>query len=600
LAPDRDTLTLNGSYFRPLGQKTSLSISGGIDAVWRSSLLGLQEVDLTLPATSNFSPFSDDTRLYRSLGFDPLNRDQRDLTAEIAAIVNGTSGNRRWSLSTRYSREETTSETERSIDASLAQSLLDSGDDTFNPFGNLEDVTALNMELATAVTTTFEADALLQSTLFQLPAGAVSTSFRAGYRTQRQSSDLQTSGDTRQIDLSRDDISVRTNLDVPVLSDDSAVGAVSLNASAQAADLSDFGTNTEWGAGLNWRPSRSVRLLASFRREESAPSISQLGAPEIITPAVRTFDFITGQTVFVTTTDGSNPDLRAETRDSFRAALKLEPLRHADLDLLIEYRYRRSKDAVSALPTATAEIRAAFDDRFTVDALGVLTAVDQRPINLARTTNERVRWGLDYSLPLEAPDPPAGANAQRRASSGGPGAETSGRFQRRGGGGRRGRDGGRIQFSFYHSVQLSDTALIAPDVPELDFLKGSASGASGGSPRHIIDARVGYSYQGIGGHVTVNWRSGTNITGSDSENDLHFASLATTNLRLFLDMNPRFSFVRAMPFFRGARLSLEVQNLFDEKLTVTDSAGLTPERYQPDTIDPVGRVVMVRFRKLFR
>ncbi|WP_170163508.1 TonB-dependent receptor [Eilatimonas milleporae] len=602
LAPRQETVSVDASLFRPLGDKTSLSISAGIDASWQESRLGLPAFTLTLPAANPFSPFAGDTSLSRSLGTDPLDRDRRDLTTEAASVINGADGALRWSLTARYRREESTSQTERGVDVSRAQSFVNAGDGSFNPFGAIENAAEINREFSEAITDTIEADGLVQTNLFRLPAGAVSASIRAGYSSQQQSSDFETLTDSRRIALSRDEMSARSSIDFPMLASGGVVGGLSLSLNAEVSDLSDFGTIRGWGSGLNWRPARSVRLLLSYRRDERAPTVFQLGAPEIITPAVRTFDFMTGQTVFVTTKDGGNSDLVAESRENFRAALNIDPLPHADLGLTIEYRYRQTTDAVAALPTATAEIRDAFSERFTVDPNGTLIAVDQRAITLARTVNERVRWGLDYSVPLAAAPPPAGLLAQRRAAAESEATQDKANGQTRMGGGRRrrGAAGGRIQFSLYHSVQLSDTALIAPGVPVLDFLNGSAAGAFGGTPRHLIDARIGFSHQGFGTRLSFNWRSGTNVTGNGNLDNLQFSSLATADLRIFLDMNRRFAFVRSLPFLRGARLSLEARNMFDDKLSVTDRTGATPDRYQADNIDPVGRLVMLRFRKMFR
>ena len=57
--------------------------------------------------------------------------------------------------------------------------------------------------------------------------------------------------------------------------------------------------------------------------------------------------------------------------------------------------------------------------------------------------------------------------------------------------------------------------------------------------------------------------------------------------------------VRSMPFVRGSRLTLAIDNLFDQRLDVRDSMGAVPIGYQPDLLDPLGRSVRLEFRKLF-
>ena len=57
--------------------------------------------------------------------------------------------------------------------------------------------------------------------------------------------------------------------------------------------------------------------------------------------------------------------------------------------------------------------------------------------------------------------------------------------------------------------------------------------------------------------------------------------------------------VRAVPFFRDTRVTLSIDNLFDDRVDVTDSFGNTPLSYQPFYLDPVGRSVRISLRKQF-
>ena len=54
-----------------------------------------------------------------------------------------------------------------------------------------------------------------------------------------------------------------------------------------------------------------------------------------------------------------------------------------------------------------------------------------------------------------------------------------------------------------------------------------------------------------------------------------------------------------MPFLKGSRIGFAVDNLFDTRQRVTDSAGAVPLRYQPFLIDPIGRSFEIEFRKVF-
>ena len=205
--------------------------------------------------------------------------------------------------------------------------------------------------------------------------------------------------------------------------------------------------------------------------------------------------------------------------------------------------------------------------------------------------------------------PPAGDGGERAGSgrdNAGPG-DGGERPRRPGGGGfggGRGRGdgqgGGRLSFSLYHTWHLEESILIAPGVPELDLLNGDATGSSGGQPRHEIKARVGYSNNGLGARLGVDWESGTHVDGAlDGSSRLEFGSLATANLRLFANLGQMPSLVKNIPFLRGARVSLRVDNIFNQRREVRDATGMTPLRYQQDYLDPLGRTISISFRKLF-
>ena len=53
------------------------------------------------------------------------------------------------------------------------------------------------------------------------------------------------------------------------------------------------------------------------------------------------------------------------------------------------------------------------------------------------------------------------------------------------------------------------------------------------------------------------------------------------------------------PLLRGVRLTLNVNNLFDQRISVHDTAGPTPVIYQSAYLNPTGRTVSINLRKLF-
>ena len=49
---------------------------------------------------------------------------------------------------------------------------------------------------------------------------------------------------------------------------------------------------------------------------------------------------------------------------------------------------------------------------------------------------------------------------------------------------------------------------------------------------------------------------------------------------------------------QGARIGFGIQNIFDDRISVTSSDGSTPVNYQSDYLDPQGRVFRINLRKI--
>jgi hypothetical protein len=441
------------------------------------------------------------------------------------------------------------------------------------------------------------------------------------------------------------------------------IGDLSINANVAAQHLSDFGTLSSLGYGLRWTPIPAVRFIASRSNDRTAPSGQQLNNPLVVTPNLPVFDYATGQTVFVSQIGGSNPGLAASERHLTRLSLTLKPFDKPDLTVTGIYTRSRTDNPITGFPSPTPQIEAAFADRFVRDADGALVQIDARPINFARSRSDQLRWGFNFSVPLKSrlqkeieawraagakpEDRPADLRAlfgrgergaQRGGARGAPGAgdttppDESGRspggeraegdraagppregggrgfrgggFGGAGGGGGRGGGGGgggRLQFALYHTWHLNESILIAPGVPTLDLLDGDAIGSNGGQPRHELEAQAGYTNNGLGARLSADWQSATRVDGAlgSAGSTLRFSSLATANLRLFANFGQMPKIVRDHPFLRGARLTLSVNNLFNERQSVSDATGSTPLRYQAGYLDPLGRTVTIGFRKLF-
>jgi hypothetical protein len=454
--------------------------------------------------------------------------------------------------------------------------------------------------------------------LFSLPAGNASTTIKVGANTQHLDSKSTIAGVQASDSLGRTTGSGAVSVDLPISRrnrDFSALGNLTLNANAGVDQLSDAGTLTTIGAGANWSPIERLNFITSWTREEGAPTVGQLGNPIIETPDTRIFDFTTGETVRATVITGGNPDLTSDRRNVFKLGANWQPFEKTDLRFRADYVHQKIDNPIGSV-SVSPTFEEAFPDRFVRDANGRLLAVDLRPLNFESSHLDTLRIGFDFTRPLKSRRPSQSFIDQIRQRAqaqgiqlpsgpppgGGPGAgERRDRgFGGGGGGGGRGGFGsrGRLNFSLTDTITFVDEVTIGPGVPKIDYLHGDPRGQTGGQPRHVVQAQAGYYNNGWGARFGANWRSGTDVN-TLTDGELHFSPLATFDLRLFANLGEQFEVVEKHPWLRGSSVRLEVANLFDSKPKVRNAAGDTPVNFQPDLLDPLGRTIMISFRKQF-
>ncbi|MEO5773581.1 MAG: TonB-dependent receptor [Sphingomicrobium sp.] len=551
---------------------------------------------------------------------DPLIRDTNNLSGHVGTAFNGQKDRWRWSLTGTYdiSRAETDTERERN-----------------NVLGPITDH-------ARSVNRNGALDAVLNGPLVSLPAGMANVTIRAGGDTFSIHSRASRFGEVTPTDLDRQQATSAINVDLPISRRGEFLGAIgnlSLNANAEVDHLSDFGTLTTIGGGAFWSPFDRFNLIASYTRDEGAPTLGQLGNPYISTPNTRVFDFVTGRDALVEAVTGGNPDLRSNVRKVIKFGGTAHPWSKIDLDLRADYVHTRTSNPVSSFPGPTAAIEKAFSKRFqrtpqpcpddpSLTCL-VLTGVDLRPVNFDSSEQSQLRWGFNFTKPLTSarptqaqidifrqlgqrngggPSGPGGQGGQGGQGAQGGGTGGQGGFGGGGQGGGRsgggggpfggGRQGGRLTLSVFHTWLFKDEVRIAPGLPVLDYLNGEVADAGSGRSRHQIEANGGYFNNGLGARFSLNWLSGSEVNGGKSGH-LSFSPLTKVNASFFLNAGERFDLVTKHPWLRGTQLRLSIDNIFDARQRVRDAAGFVPVNYQPDLEDPRGRTIRLSIRKLF-
>ena len=623
-----DKGTFRGSISRDINKQTQLTLTGNLEDTSSHALLGLPGVSFTLPAGSPFSPFSQAVTGYRYIDAPgALSRDVDTLRTQVSMAANGRIKDWRWNVTGDFDRTKTDTETGRGLDFSAFQAAVAAGDPTVNPFGVVAPslYKAMAPDTAHSISTSASAELVLNGNLFQLPAGALQTTFKVGANSKGLDSETVRSGVTTKRDITRKTESFQSSFNLPITSTRNNVlaklGDLSANFNAGYDDLSDLGGLTTLGGGLNWSPIKKLSFIASYTDEEGAPSTNQINDPTVVTPNVSVFDFTTGQTVLISRTDGGNANLLNDNRQVTKFGVNYKPFEKIELTFNATYTSAETKNAIASFPAITPDLERAFPDRFVRDASGRLLSIDARPVNFASAQNENIRWGFNL---FKAVGTPTGPAAGRFGGPGGPGGggggggPPGGGMMRFGGGGPGGGGGGGMvmmgpppgmmrpgqgmfQLSVYHTWRLNDEITVRKGMPVLDQLDGAAISARNGQARHEVSVQGGYFKDGLGFRFNGAWKASTWVDGgSTGGQTLYFSDLATVGMNFFASFNTpaRKAMVDKYPILKGAQVSLSFENLANAKQTVRDQNGTTPQAYQRDYLDPLGRTVRLGFRKL--
>jgi iron complex outermembrane receptor protein len=664
LVSDVQKVSANAVLTQPIFADISATVNATFEATRSEALRGLPGVTLFTPSPAG--PVEVD-RL--ATNFGPLSQDAQNWTGHLGLSLNRDIAQWRLALTGNYDHTDSKNDNDTGLDPSALQAAVSAGAILVTPAGPIP---ASLLTLRSPDTGRSRSDAgnvqfIASGPIYTLPAGPVRASFRLGATGSGFTSQSERLGLAQSASFSRTVGNAQASIDLPLTSVKQKIlpwlGDIGVNSHVAIDQVSDFGTLTTFGYGVHWTPITGLSILASHLHDQAAPTQAQLGGAILLTPGLRIFDFATGRTVDVTQVTGGNRALVGDDRDRTSLRVTFQPWAARQLIFRADYNKVHVKNPIATFPAATADVEAAFPDRFVRDAAGDLTQIDYRPVNYASQDVSSLKWGFDYSRPIGppvAPPPrnaalaqlrralPPGAAAGRRPGAQAPGAANGpqpgpdaapptpdagepvaspdsgpragpppGGFAGRGpggggpgggfggpGGGRGGQDG-RLRISLFHTVFFDNQDRVRAGGPVLDFLNGSALGYLGGQPRHEIQAQINIAERGYGAELNADWKSGSTIRGGlpasfgASSGDLDFSGIIKVSARLFSDLDKHPAILDRAPWVKGGRLSLSVSNIFDQKISVRDQAGVTPLNYQPAYVDPLGRTWRIGFRKLF-
>jgi iron complex outermembrane receptor protein len=596
LIADSFSYGLNGSYSRTLPRNISLNVNSYVDLNESKSLTGATSSLLHLPSTSPFSPFSRDVNIARYLGA-PLQQERKSTNANLSASLQMQLGKWRLMSDNNFGWNGSTTDSERRVDTAALQAAIDAG--TLNPFDPVPDdlLDTMLSDHATARGYSASSRAQLSGALFSLPAGKANLNTSVQWQQLEQKSRTVGTNNVNR-DTKRTDRIANFNLQLPLLGNPQSQGfGMGGQINGNLRDVTATGPLYTWGTGLNWRYGNRVNMSFGFNREKVSPSPGALNDPVVVIDDYRAYDFVRQETVLVRYITGGNPDLKVEHRDIITASGNVRPLKDVDFTLNAQYSRTMYKDPMQSLPPPSEDIQNAFPDRYRRDAGGRLYEIDARMVNFTRTRNEQLRWGGNFRRTLGAPKTGAAAGQPSLSTTRQVITSDGQMIMLSDGASNLSAPGWQLNANFTHQFQVAYKRLLRPGLPVVDLLSGSA-GFGNGQSRHRVNSTVGLAYNGSGMQLNSTWSSSSfvNAGTSSAPNRIEFGSQLRFDLQAFTNLG---TFYPSNKPLQGVRISLSVENVLDFKQSVKDQNGVTPLRYQPYLLNPLGRTVSLSFRKAF-
>lgn len=576
-----DQLKVDMTHAVPIGKTMTGSLNLIMDAQRGFALAGLQGATLRLPASNPASPFAGDVLLYRYLNeAGTLTQRNDNLTLHAGSAVQGGIGRWMWTVSGEYDRVRARASVDRGVDPAVLQAAVDAGADPYD----LSDRIATAGRIITrsrTLTNTATAKATANGPAFMLPAGQALLTLNADYATSNSAGRLADDIGAAT-SLTRTIAGTSASLDLPIASADrgvlDAIGTVSANATLGVTGVSAYGNLTSSNFALRWNPWRPVQITASINTAQTPPAIAALTNPVVTVPNTPFFDFVTGTSALIAVTGGGNTDLAPEERQIRTLGLDWQPIKGSELRLNLAYVDTRITDQLVYPGSATAELQAAFPERFLRDAAGQLLRADLRPINAFDERERKITAGWSFFGQI-GPKPPAPTPPAKDAPPPPPPKQRP------------------MLWSFTTvTARLDDRLVLGPGQPELDLLDGASLDGNSGRSRYEVQGNIGGSYGPVRLGTYAFWQAPTRIRSAIAESDLRFTPATVMGIYSQLEGQ---QLAPKAPWAKSLTFQFQVQNLLNDRPDVRDRNGAVPFRFQPAFLDPYGRIVKLSVRKLF-
>ncbi|GGD18057.1 TonB-dependent receptor [Aquisalinus flavus] len=426
-------------------------------------------------------------------------------------------------------------------------------------------------------TTTLSSSLELAMPVFNIPAGQVRATGKVSY-ANRETETASGGGDNSSI--SNETTGADAGLYIPLTKQDEdrgAWGSSGLNLRAFGTQESNSDGSSGAEATLRLRPSDKYSISIKASSEDSAPDFKLLDDATRESPNSRFYDYETGETVLVTTIIGGNAALVPEKKDTVEVELVFTPKQDRSLFARIRYNSERSENLVQETLPIGPFTEDAFPDRFVRDDMNQLISVDRSPVNIAEGRTDSLQTFAMVRKVIR----------DEEAGPGGPGGRGGGR-----GDWNALPDSGKLLRAFvYHTwtmtneLKLNDGQSFLPAV----LVEGGAA-----DPEHRAGLNLRAANSTLAGNMGLYWQSSRDGTQGGAVNGLRYASFTSLNAGLDIDLEKPLG-----DTFKSTRLTLEANNLLDERGAVTDANGDVPPGFDPKLRSPIARTFTVKLRRQF-
>lgn len=166
-------------------------------------------------------------------------------------------------------------------------------------------------------TSVWSIDGKVDGTIFSLPAGDVRFAVGGQYRREQLSSLNRL--DSSLFSESRNLYAIFAELNVPVISTETAPNLLTISAANRFEHYSDFGSTNNPKFGIVLQPTRELRFRATYGTSFKAPLLNDLNPVPFQTVTIQQFDPTIGGQTPTLIVFGGNPNLRPETASSWTA-----------------------------------------------------------------------------------------------------------------------------------------------------------------------------------------------------------------------------------------------------------------------------------------